>query len=77
MASSMFILPFGKHKGEPIEDLSDSYLEWLLDQDWMEEKFPEGLEAILKEVQYRERFSRPEQSEEDEQWNRRSKKIWQ
>jgi uncharacterized protein (DUF3820 family) len=70
MAKSMFVLPFGKYKGEGIEDIPDSYLEFLLEQSWMEEKFPEGLEAILKEVQFREKFGKPE-PEEDYNWNRR------
>lgn len=25
------LMPFGKHKGEPVEDLSEDYIEWLLE----------------------------------------------
>lgn len=35
------IVPFGKHKGKPVEALLDDrpYLEWLLSQPWFKEKF--------------------------------------
>lgn len=35
------IVPFGKHKGKPVEALLDDrpYLDWLLSQPWFKEKF--------------------------------------
>ena len=27
-------MPFGKHKGERLGDVPDSYLRWFLNQDW-------------------------------------------
>lgn len=35
------IVPFGKHKGKPVEALLDDrpYLDWLLSQSWFKEKF--------------------------------------
>lgn len=71
MASSLWIIPFGKHKGSPIEDCSTGYLEWLMEQDWFCEKFSEGVKQIGKELKYRERFSDGDEPEEDRNWNRR------
>ena len=31
-------MPFGKHKGECLGDIPVAYLDWLIGQDWMEEK---------------------------------------
>jgi uncharacterized protein (DUF3820 family) len=31
-------MPFGKHKGESLEDIPVEYLDWLIGQDWMDEK---------------------------------------
>ncbi len=31
----MHYMPFGKHKGTPLSDLPNSYVIWLLDQDWL------------------------------------------
>jgi hypothetical protein len=44
-------LPFGRHKGQLIEQISDadpSYLEWLVRQDWFVAQFPTLHEAIVK-----------------------------
>jgi hypothetical protein len=30
-------MPFGKYKGEPISEIDDEYLEWLIDQDFVRE----------------------------------------
>lgn len=32
------VIPFGKYRGTPLGDLPNSYVEWLLDQDWFKEK---------------------------------------
>lgn len=56
MAESLFTMPFGKHKGIDIEDISDSYLQWIIGEDLFKEKFKEGCDAIKKELAYRERF---------------------
>ena len=34
-------MPFGKHKGTPLSDVDPSYLDWLVEQDWVEEKWPQ------------------------------------
>ncbi len=47
-------IPFGKHKGEGISEVSDHYLEWMLEQDWAIEKYPKLLEAIGVELTNRE-----------------------
>ena len=56
MAESLWIIPFGKNKGEPIEDVGTDYLEWLTEQEWFLQKFKDGAEAIGKELAYRTRF---------------------
>ena len=33
------IMPFGKHEGTALRDIPNTYLEWLLKQDWAYEKF--------------------------------------
>ena len=39
---------FGKYKGEPVEALIDdkSYCDWLMNQSWFEERYPEMHEHI-------------------------------
>lgn len=57
-------MPFGKHgpkDGKPgtlICDLPDSYLIWILDQDWLYKKFPKLAEQIVIEHKYRNRWKR-------------------
>ena len=53
MAKSLWTIPFGKFEGEDIEDVPPTYLQWLAEQEWFVEKFPEGLRAINKELEYR------------------------
>ncbi len=54
MADSLWILPFGKYKGQGIEDIPDSYLDWLTGMSWFKEKFPKERAIILKELKYRD-----------------------
>jgi len=56
MADSLWTLPFGKFKGKDIEDVPNSYLKWLLEQNWMITKYRSTLPIIEKELDYRERF---------------------
>lgn len=44
-------MPFGKHKDKAISECPIDYLDWLIGQDWMDEKFPElkkDIEDYLK-----------------------------
>jgi len=41
-------MPYGKFKGTPIRDVDDSYLDWLVEQDWLETKWPK-LYVLLTE----------------------------
>lgn len=47
------IIPFGKFKYTPIEDLKTKYLDWLLAQDWFCEKFKELKDVIIEELKQR------------------------
>ncbi len=47
-------MPFGKYKGQDIEDCPKYYLQWLLDQDWFEKSSPTLLPFIEEEVEFRE-----------------------
>jgi uncharacterized protein (DUF3820 family) len=70
MASSLWICPFRAHKGKPVEDIPEGYLQWLTEQDWFCDKYKEGLKAIQIELAYRERHG-SNVKEEDKNWNRR------
>jgi uncharacterized protein (DUF3820 family) len=74
VAESLWVIPFGKHKGEPIEDVPTDYLEWVTEQDWFLEKFPKGAVQIGKDLAFRDRFSDGGEPEEDRYWNRRNRK---
>lgn len=50
-------IPFGKHRGELLADIPNSYLEWLLEQEFFEEKFPEHYTMSKKEMEYRRKFN--------------------
>jgi uncharacterized protein (DUF3820 family) len=41
-------IPFGKHKGQNLDDVPDSYLIWLLKQDWVETKFSRLYNRLLE-----------------------------
>jgi uncharacterized protein (DUF3820 family) len=56
MADSLFTMPFGKFKGQDIEDIETDYLEWIVGEQWFKEKFKDGRKAIEQELEYREKF---------------------
>jgi uncharacterized protein (DUF3820 family) len=66
MADSLFIMPFGKHKGDPIEDIPTSYLEWLTEQDFFIEWFAHGSAQIGKELAFRTRLGDGDEPEDDQ-----------
>lgn len=74
MADSLFVMPFGKHKGLGIEDVPTSYLQWLTEQDFFCDEHRQGLDAVNKELNFRERFSDGDEPEEDRNWNRRTRR---
>jgi len=47
------LLPFGKFKGKAIDEVPDSYLTWLLEQDWFEEKFEDLFDDVQAEINWR------------------------
>lgn len=49
-------IPFGKHRGEDIEDLPNGYLKWLLGEAWFEEKFSAEREIVEDEIAYRDKW---------------------
>lgn len=44
-----YIMPWGKYIGELIDDVPRSYLNWLLEQPWIEEKRNEELLAAVED----------------------------
>lgn len=34
------LMPFGEHKGVPMEGVKASYLLWAMEQDWLQAKWP-------------------------------------
>lgn len=51
MASN--ILSFGKHSGKDLEEIPTGYLEWLIQQGWVEEQHEGLTEKIESELSYR------------------------
>lgn len=52
--TDLYIVPFGKHKGETFAELPSNYLRWLCGQDWFEEKYEHLLEVGQAELRWRE-----------------------
>jgi len=44
-------IPFGKHKGVAISECPVDYLDWLIGQEWMDDKFPD-LKSEIEEYLY-------------------------
>ena len=42
------LMPFGKHKGKPMIEVPASYLDWLRDEEWLEERHP-GIAEYIKD----------------------------
>ena len=38
--TNLFRISFGKHKGKPLKDIPLTYLDWLIGEKFMKEKFP-------------------------------------
>lgn len=49
-------MPFGQHKDKLLADIPNSYLDWLLDQEWMETKHPNLFRLAGLEKHYRTEF---------------------
>jgi uncharacterized protein (DUF3820 family) len=41
-------MPFGKHKGEALEDLDLSYVKWLEEQDWVSDDLREAAQFEIE-----------------------------
>lgn len=65
MTKYMWVIPFGKWKGKPIEDIETSYLEWISGEGWFKEKFKEGYNQIQKELKFRKDFGNPDLSDDN------------
>jgi uncharacterized protein (DUF3820 family) len=48
------VLTFGKHKGELLADVPNGYLDWLSDQEFVEEKYSDLFQQVKIERAYRE-----------------------
>lgn len=46
-------IPFGKFINKAIDEVGSGYLSWIIAQNWMEEKFPDLLEAVEAELDWR------------------------
>jgi len=56
MAESLGQIPFGKYKGKDIEDIPNSYLNWIVGEDWFKVKYKDLCNTIRKELKYRKDF---------------------
>lgn len=41
------VMWFGKHKGKKIKNIDLAYWQWMLDQDWFQDKYPELAKLVL------------------------------
>lgn len=48
--------PFGKYDGVLIADVPNSYLNWILEQDWFFQKYDEVKYQVVIEMEYRKKF---------------------
>lgn len=39
-------MPFGKHEGTKLQDLPANYVEWLLEQEWFQDEYPDYYEYL-------------------------------
>lgn len=54
IGSLEIVLPFGKeHKGKKVYELPTEYMQWLIEQEWLEEKFKKVYDAIIEELKDR------------------------
>lgn len=58
MAESLYVMRVGQFKDKPIEDIPRWYLEAILDRDFFK-KDKVGVEAVKKELIFRDRFGEP------------------
>jgi uncharacterized protein (DUF3820 family) len=56
MAESLGKITFGKFKEHDIEDIPDSYLNWIKGEQWFKIKEPKLCNAIKTELVYRNKF---------------------
>jgi hypothetical protein len=66
MAGSLGKITFGKFKGKDIEDVPDSYLEWVGGEQWFKDGYPLLGANIKKELEYRDRFNLHIKDERDD-----------
>lgn len=61
------LIPFGKYKGQPLETLANDreYSDWLMQQGWFREKFPQFVQVIVNN------FGEPTESPEHNQMQAR------
>ena len=68
------IIPFGKHKDKPLNEIPLSYLSWLISNDWFEGQFYELYRAVARYLNdpaiQRELESEEAEKEADEWLNR-------
>jgi len=50
-------MPFGSYKGVLLADVPSTYLRWLIDQEFVEEKYPKIWKLARMEEQYRITFN--------------------
>lgn len=56
MSETLHKMIVGKFKGMNIEDIPDSYLEWISDEAWFKAGYPQLYENIIFELEERDKF---------------------
>lgn len=52
----MSLIPFGKFSGKDIDEIPNTYLRWLVEQDWFEKQYSDLLTEVESELEYRNRW---------------------
>jgi uncharacterized protein (DUF3820 family) len=56
LEAAKLAMPFGAYKDDNLCDIPKRYLQWLLDQDWFDKKYPELCEAVGVILNWKEKY---------------------
>jgi len=51
------IIYFGKHSGKTVGEVRSQYLRWLVNQEWFEDSYPDLVEPVEAELDWRDKLN--------------------